>query len=82
MFRWEIEVLEYNTYGDKIVKRTPMSVLAPTKTGVTEKVRAAFEAKYDGFRKFWSHGWTPISVSEPMSGSTDPSADHEDGSAS
>ena len=30
MFRWEIEVLEYNTYGDKIVKRTPMSVLAPT----------------------------------------------------
>ena len=65
MFRWEIEVLEYNTYGDRIVKRTPMSLLADTKTGVTEKVRAAFEAKYDDFRKFWSHGWALVSVSEP-----------------
>lgn len=65
MFRWEIEVLEYNTYGDKIVKRTPMSLLADTKSAVTEKVRAAFEAKYDDFRGFWSHGWALLSVSEP-----------------
>lgn len=65
MLRWEIEVLEYNHYGDKVVKRTPMSVLAENKSGVTERVRAAFESKYDDFRKFWSHGWVLVSVSEP-----------------
>lgn len=65
MYRWEIEVLEYNTYGDRVVKRTPMSVLADTKTDVTNKVRAAFEARHDDFRKFWSHNWTLLSVSEP-----------------
>lgn len=73
MFRWEIEVLEYDTYGDRIVRRTHMSVLADTKTGVTEKVRAAFGAQYDGFRKFWSHGWSLISVAEPDQKPGDPS---------
>jgi len=64
MLRWDIEVIEYNTYGDKVVKRIPMSVLGNTKTDVTTKVRQAFEAKYDGFRKFWSHGWSLNSVTE------------------
>lgn len=64
MFRWEIDVLEYNHYGDKVVSRTPMSVLAENKVQVTDKVRTAFGATYDNFRKFWSHGWALKSVSE------------------
>lgn len=63
-FRWNIIVLEYDHYGNRVVKETPMSILADTKTQVTEKVRAAFEAKLDTFRHFWSHGWRLISVAE------------------
>lgn len=63
-FRFEIEVLKYNTYGDKVAVRTPMSVLAEDKNEVTEKVRAAFNATYDSFRNFWSHSWVLNSVNE------------------
>lgn len=63
-FRFEIDVLKYNTYGDKIIERTSMSVLAENKIEVTEKVRAVFNAKYDDFRRFWSHGWSLNSVNE------------------
>lgn len=64
IYRWEIDVLEYNTYGTKVVRRIPMSILAVTKTEVTEKVRVAFDAEYDDFRKFWSHRWLLKSIYE------------------
>ena len=64
VFEWDVNVRRKNTYGDKIVSTTQMTVLAATKSEVTAKVRAAFEAKYDDFRKFWSHDWTLNSVRE------------------
>jgi len=63
-FRFVVEVVEYNTYGDRVVKTTPSSFIAKDKNEVTEKVRAAFNATYDDFRRFWSHGWRLVSVEE------------------
>lgn len=64
MYRWEIEVLQYNDYGDKVIARYPASILAKDRAELTEKVRSAFNARYDDFRKFWSHSWSLNSVSE------------------
>lgn len=64
IYRWDIEVRTWNTYGDRIVRRTPMSILACSRSEVTDKVRAAFEATHDDFRKFWSHSWALISITE------------------
>ena len=63
-YAWDITVLQYNHYGDKVESKTPMTVHASTKTEVTTKVRAAFDATYDEFRKFWSHGWQLNSLTE------------------
>lgn len=63
-YRWKINVVEYDVYGQRAIKKTPTTILAETKTEVTTKVRAAFEAKYDDFRKFWSHGWELLSMDE------------------
>ena len=70
VYEWKITVLGCDTYG-KVAYRTPATIFAPTKTEVTAKVRAAFGATYDDFRKFWSHDWTLISVREVRTDSTD-----------
>lgn len=64
MFKFEIEVLKYNLYGDHVESRTPASILANDRAEVTEKVRAVFNATYDDFRKFWSHNWRLFGVTE------------------
>ena len=64
LFEWNIEVRRRNTYGDRIESRTPTVIIAANKVEVTNKVRAAFGATYDDFRKFWSHDWTLNSVRE------------------
>lgn len=64
MYEWDITVLRYNTYGDKVVSRTPAKVLAKDKAEVTTKVRAMFNATYDDRRKFWSHNWSLNSAVE------------------
>lgn len=63
-YEWHIEVQKFNHYGDRIVARTPMVVIASTHPEVTTKVRAAFGATYDDFRKFWSHTWSVREVRE------------------
>jgi len=63
-YRWQIVVRRLNHYGDKIVVEIPMTLLAANKAEVTTKVREAFEATYDDFRKFWSHTWHLVRVDE------------------
>lgn len=63
-YEWHIEVQRRNHYGDRVEARTPMVVIAPTRELVTDKVRTAFGATYDDFRKFWSHGWSLREVHE------------------
>lgn len=63
-YEWHITVRKRDQYGTSIASTTPAIVLAATRSEVTEKVRAAFEATYDDFRKFWSHDWTLQEVRE------------------
>jgi hypothetical protein len=63
-YSWDITVRRWNTYGNQVTSRTPTTVIAATKSEVTEKVRAMFEVQYDSFRKFWSHDWVLNSVTE------------------
>lgn len=72
MYRWEIGVRQLDHYGEKFISETPMSVTAATKSEVTEKVRVAFGATYDSFRKFWSHTWVLKSVAEELTPTTNP----------
>lgn len=64
MYEWKITVRRWNTYGDKVEESVQATVLGATKSEVTAKVRAAFEAKHDDFRKHWSHDWTLQSMRE------------------
>ncbi len=64
VYEWHIEVRRLNHYGDRIEERTPMVVVAATRYEITAKVRAAFGATYDDFRRFWSHDWTLREVRE------------------
>lgn len=61
---FEIIVHRYNEYGDRVVEQTPASVVANDLEDVQAKVRAIFAASYDDFRKFWSHTYTLVSVTE------------------
>lgn len=63
VFEWDIIVIGYDTYGNARTK-TPAKFLASDKIELTNKVREAFNAKYDDFRGFWSHDWTLNSVRE------------------
>lgn len=63
-YRWEVEVRRWNTYGDKIAHRYRASILADTKAELFDKMRAAFNATYDDFHKFWSHDLYIESMSE------------------
>jgi hypothetical protein len=74
-YRWQVTVRQWNTYGDRVVSRTPMTVIAASKSDVTTKVRAAFEVTYDSFRKFWSHDWALISVDDVTTPTTSPEQD-------
>lgn len=67
-YEWTIVVRRWNTYGDKIEGVTPAVIIAPDREQVTVKVRAAFNAKYDDFRKFWSHDWALKEVREVRDG--------------
>lgn len=72
MFEWTIEVRRLNLYGDRIEQRTPAVILAADRAEVTTKVRVAFGATYDNFRKFWSHTWALESMREvPMTAAED-----------
>ena len=64
MYEWTIMVRRWNTYGDKIEGQVPMTILAANKSEITAKVRQAFEAQYDDFRKHWSHDWVLESARE------------------
>jgi hypothetical protein len=68
VFEWHITVRKWGYHYGKVtaVSTTPMIVRAAGKTEVTEKVRAAFEAEYDDFRKFWSHDWLVREVREAI----------------
>lgn len=63
-FRFDVKVLEYDTYGTRIIEVTQASIVAKDKAELTEKVRAVFNAKYDSFREFWSHSYSINGVSE------------------
>ena len=63
-YEWHIEVQRFNHYGDRVEQRTPTVIVAANRDEVTSKVRAAFGATYDDFRKFWSHGWSLREVRE------------------
>ena len=64
LYEWHIDVQRMNHYGDRVESRTPAVILAATRGEVTEKVRAAFGATYDSFRRFWSHRWVLREVRE------------------
>ena len=64
IYEWSIQVVHWNEYGDRVLSHTPATIIAATRAQVTEKVRAAWDARYDDFRKFWSHGWEIVSVRE------------------
>ena len=64
VYEWHITVRRLNTYGDQVVSSSPTVILAATRSEVTTKVRAAYEATYDDFRKFWSHDWTLTEMRE------------------
>ena len=63
-FEWHIDVKRLNTYGDRVEESTPATIVAATRAEVTTKVRVAFGAQYDDFRKFWSHTWSLREVRE------------------
>lgn len=63
-YRFEGTVRKWNHYGDKVVARTPASILASTDVEAQEKARVMFGATYDDFRKFWSHDFTVERVTE------------------
>lgn len=73
-YRWDVTVRRWDHYGQKVESKIPMTVVASTRSEVTDKVRAAFEANYDSFRKFWSHDWTLGSVTEVETITTPPLA--------
>lgn len=78
--RWTITVRRWeshfvgghggNTYGWRVVAETPTTVYAPDKEGVTERVRAMFNAEMlrEGYgsskTEHWSHDWTLARVDE------------------
>lgn len=64
VYEWAIEVRKWNLYGTRIDERIPTVIRAATRDQVTAKVRTAFGATYDDFRKFWSHDWRLESVHE------------------
>lgn len=76
-YRWTIQVRRWNTYGQRVESSTPMTVIAATRSEVTEKVRASFEATYDTFREFWSHDWTLERVDEDTPTIRAGTTDHE-----
>ncbi len=53
-----------DTYNREYVSKVPASVFAETIDEATDKLRDAFGAKYDDFRKFWSHSVLIESVKE------------------
>ena len=64
MYRWDVTVRNWDLYGDKVVLVRSASIIAANRSEVNEKVRTMFEAKYDDFRKFWSHDAVINSVCE------------------
>jgi hypothetical protein len=70
LYEWHITVKWRNHYGDRIEKTTPAVVLAADRVEVTDKVRAAFNATFDDFRKFWSHTWDLREVREVAAAGT------------
>ncbi len=64
VYRWQVEVRRWNTYGDRVESKTPTSVLATDKAEMAAKVRASFGATWDDFRNFWSHDAVVIRVDE------------------
>ena len=64
VFRWDIVVRRWDTYGNRILSTTPMTILASTRDEMIDKARTAFSASYDSFRKFWSHDVLLNSVDE------------------
>lgn len=54
-FRWQGTAHQLNTYGDQIVGRMAISVVAPTIHEANVQALAAIGATYDDFRKFWSY---------------------------
>jgi hypothetical protein len=77
VYRWHISVQRWNVYGDKVISTTSASILASTRTEVTDKVRFAYGATYDDFRKFWSYDWILKSMEEVQT-ATLPSPESEE----
>ena len=63
-FRFEGVVRQWDTYGDRVAKKTPVTFIAANEKEALTKARAAFGATYDSFRKFWSHDLLVESVRE------------------
>jgi hypothetical protein len=64
IFEWHVNVRRWDHYGNRVEMVTPAVIRAADRVEVTEKVRTAFNAEYDTFRKFWSHDWTLREVRE------------------
>ena len=63
-YRFNGELLKYNTYGDRVERKYSVSILASTMSEAVDKARAMANATYDDFRKFWSHGLRVDSIVE------------------
>lgn len=64
MYRFIGSIGRYNEYGERIVARTPATILADTLEEAQVKARTMIGAEYDSFRKFWSHGFSAERVVE------------------
>lgn len=64
VYEWQVVVRQWNAYGDRVVLKTPTTIQAASWPQVTDKVRDAFGATFDEFRKVWSHDWTLVDMRE------------------
>ncbi|WP_223693811.1 hypothetical protein [Leifsonia poae] len=73
MFRFELTVQKLNVYGDRVDSTSAASILADNLSEAVTKGRVAHSATYDDFRKFWSHSFSLVSVTEadPMPATPD-----------
>ena len=67
MYLWKVTVRKWDgQYKESVVSKTPATFYGRDRDSVTDKVRAAFNAEFDSFRKKWSHDWVLLEVEEVL----------------
>lgn len=56
-YRWFVQVRQWDHYGHRVVAKTPAVFIGTDRVDVTQRMREAYNATYDDFRRFWSHDW-------------------------